>query len=281
MNILERILVPLDGSEMSTRILEPVGWFAERAGSTVRAIHVIDGREVDQALLRGEDPRAAASAELARVLEPLRARGIAIAYDSYAGDPAARILDDAITHEASVIAMVTHGRSGTGRWLGGSVAEHVLRRSPVPVLLANPRALAATRREVRRILLPLDGSRLAARAIAPAIDFARLHDAEIVAVHVLDGGVDAQAALQQTGDALDLLAPHAQGAPGARVRTLLKRGPAAAGILEAADEERPDLIVMSTHGRTGAARWAFGSTAEEVARHAQQPLLVVRAIEGA
>jgi len=64
--------------------------------------------------------------------------------------------------------------------------------------------------------------------------------------------------------------------PAARVQTIPTVGQPAAAILEVAEREKVDLVALTTHGRTGAARWAFGSIAEQVIRHAPCPLLVQR-----
>jgi len=274
--MLERILVPLDGSQLSSRILKPVLRLAERTKAEVRAIRVLDGYEADQAMLRGEDPYGIAAAELARDLEPLEGSGIKIGYDSYVGDPASRILDDAETYRASLIAMATHGRSGVDRWIRGSVAERVLRRSPVPVFLANPRAIDGGL-AVRKILVPLDGSETAARALPVAVAFARVFGAELVLLTVVEGDtIVPQVPKTTSGAAQKLLEGSAKKLEGLSVRTLVAGGSPALGILDAADQERADLIAMSTHGRSGISRWAFGSTAEDVVRHARSPLLVVR-----
>ncbi len=63
---------------------------------------------------------------------------------------------------------------------------------------------------------------------------------------------------------------------GAVVHTKVMMGNAAEGIISAADESKADLIAMSTHGRTGLSKWAFGSVAEKVLRGAHVPVLLVR-----
>jgi len=272
---LERILVPLDGSELSSRILRPVRALAARAKAEVRAIRVLDGFEADQAMLRGEDPYALAAAQLGRELAPLDEAGIATAFDSYLGDPAGRILDDAATYKASLIAMATHGRSGMERWFRGSVAERVLRRSTVPVFLANPHAIGESL-PVRRILVPLDGSALSAEALPLAADFARAFGAELILLHVIEPADDG-ASPKARAEALELLEQSARRLEGLPVRTHVATGSPALGILEASDAERVDLVAMTTHGRSGISRWAFGSTAEDVVRHARAPLLIVHA----
>jgi nucleotide-binding universal stress UspA family protein len=266
--MLERILVPLDGSELSRRILEPVSRLAKTTNAEVRAISVVEDYAADQAMLRGEDPLGLASAELGRALEPLTKLGLRTAYDSYIGDPATRILEDAEDYRPSLIAMATHGRSGADRWIRGSTAERVLRRSPFPVLLANPRAIDRAL-PIERILVPLDGSELSARVLPAAVDLARAYGADLILLHVIEGGAP-------TADASKVLEPFAARLQGVRYRTVVTRGSAAFEILEAAREQHADLVAMATHGRSGPSRWVFGSAAEHVLHQCNAPLLVVR-----
>ncbi|CAI83307.1 universal stress protein family [Dehalococcoides mccartyi CBDB1] len=63
------------------------------------------------------------------------------------------------------------------------------------------------------------------------------------------------------------------------VRVLLREGGAAEVILSVAEEEKVDVIAMSTHGRSGAARWLLGSVAERVVRHSHIPIMLIRSNE--
>jgi nucleotide-binding universal stress UspA family protein len=103
------------------------------------------------------------------------------------------ILQAAETWEADLVAMSTHGRSGVGRWLYGSVADYVLRHSAAPVLLVPAQcertwlgapggAIAAS---PRRVLLPLDGSRRAEAALGPASTLAATLGARLHLVRVV------------------------------------------------------------------------------------------------
>jgi nucleotide-binding universal stress UspA family protein len=62
---------------------------------------------------------------------------------------------------------------------------------------------------------------------------------------------------------------------GTEAETRLIKGDASGGILQAVRQHRPTLVVMTTHGRSGLGRWLFGSTTDEVLRHANVPVLVV------
>jgi nucleotide-binding universal stress UspA family protein len=130
-----------------------------------------------------------ALAELQRLADRLAATSIDVDIEistTLFGSPAEVIVKTARRHLAEIIVMSTHGRSGLGRWLYGSVAEEVLRLAPVPVLLVPATSERAwpTQRPPR-VLLALDGSPLAAEAIEPARTWAQALGAEVVLVRVL------------------------------------------------------------------------------------------------
>jgi nucleotide-binding universal stress UspA family protein len=139
----ERVLVPLDGSEIAEAILP----FAEKLAGPVDAEAMLV--RVVEPLSAGEAFAAAgvvapdtlflrqleAKEYLARVERRLASKGIRVRTDLRSGTPAAEIVAAATSWGADLIAMATHGRGGVGRLLFGSVAEAVLRAAPVPVLM--------------------------------------------------------------------------------------------------------------------------------------------------
>lgn len=144
---------------------------------------------------------------------------------------------------------------------------------------------------VRSIVLPTDFSECAAHAVAAAAGLARLTGARLVCLHVVEPVVpavgwtpvaeplplaDVGAHLEETAAReLPLFAREAAG-EGVEVEEVLARGEAASEIVRVARENDADLIVISSHGRTGLGRILFGSTAESVVRHAHCPVLVVK-----
>lgn len=145
-----------------------------------------------------------------------------------------------------------------------------------------------------RIIVPLDGSKLAERALTEAKQLAALTGAELWLIRVIDyssrdrfGDFGMLYEYETIAKALeeerviaeaylgDLAKPMT--AEGLAVSTEIIDGIAARAIVR---EAKPgDLIVMATHGRTGMKRWFIGSVAEEVLRHATVPILLVRAGE--
>jgi nucleotide-binding universal stress UspA family protein len=294
--VFQRILVPLDGSDLAGRILTQVARLLEH-GEEVTLLLVVQGdrlsereREEGSRLDDGLALRLrAARADLAAYLERLEAAGVSAKGDVLIGEPSEVIVSQAVVTEPSLVAMASHGRGGLGRWVRGSVAEQVLRRTPVPVLMVTPRAHG--RPELfRRILVPLDGSERSAAIIPFVSQLAKLHDSEVVLLRVglvdiaplAGGGVPAWAPQPPTldDDALrSSIAPYAAELEraGVSTRTLVRlSGSPAHEILETVSREEADLVAMATHGRTGLDRMVFGSVAEKVLRHCTTPLLVLR-----
>lgn len=142
-----------------------------------------------------------------------------------------------------------------------------------------------------KILVPLDGSVLSEGAIPPALEVARRFEATVVLFrtsvlpeHLMVSPVPVSPAtyaeieesiLETTREYLE--ATKARFADsGVPLETAQASGEAAREILELAQSQGFDLIVMSTHGRSGFQRWLFGSVAEKVMRHAPCPVLAIR-----
>jgi nucleotide-binding universal stress UspA family protein len=131
------ILIPLDGSKLAESILAEVEELAVLINAKLNLIcvskaHVLPGLDPTD-----EQVRVVKEAQeyLENVKEKLSAKKIDMDLHTPYGNPADKILEVCKRHDIDLIAMSTHGRSGIGRWLLGSVAEKVVRHSEVPVLL--------------------------------------------------------------------------------------------------------------------------------------------------
>jgi nucleotide-binding universal stress UspA family protein len=146
--------------------------------------------------------------------------------------------------------------------------------------------------EFKRVLVPLDGSSLSERALPMARALARKFESQIILLRVLDiptptaptshlevtmGWIREarQCALQEAQSYLETIQRELD-REGFKTRILLRDRSPAEDILDVACAENIDLIVMSSHGKSGLARWSFGSVAERVARHSLCPVLLVR-----
>lgn len=296
MAILDRVLVPLDGSERAEGVLDVLSRLLGDRGVTRLVLF--------QALAPAPGPRAqayvrllgaeagAAGAYLSQKARDLSFRYPGVRICVFRGEPSAAILQAAREEGASLIAMTTHGRSGLSRWALGSVAERVLRRADRPVLLSRA-ARAEPAPDRPRILAPSDGSPTSNASLPLVEEVARLLGAEVVVLHV-------KAAIAPPGSGGSTLAgpwvvPSAADEPTSADARLAEdiadrlreagvdaRGESTAGdpadvILDHARGLRADVVVMATHGRGGPGRWILGSVTERVLRSCDRPLLVVRA----
>jgi nucleotide-binding universal stress UspA family protein len=141
--VYKRALVPLDGSPVAEAIIPFILEIAGPLDMAVRLVRVVEPiaavvapRPTASAIV--DDPRARerdAEEYLAPLAAELRGRGVAAEWEVRHGTAATAILAAATSFGADLIAMSTHGRSGLGRLLFGSVAEQVLRQADVPVFL--------------------------------------------------------------------------------------------------------------------------------------------------
>ncbi len=140
----------------------------------------------------------------------------------------------------------------------------------------------------KKILAPLDGSELAERALehvrtvtkgrrAPKVILLQVIPFPAHPAHTLSDELIRSESEKAEANARDYLAKVADSlrADGIAVDTAIVRGGPAEEILDYAKENKVDLIVMSTHGRSGVSRWVFGSVAERVLRHSATPVLIV------
>jgi len=142
---------------------------------------------------------------------------------------------------------------------------------------------------IKRILCPLDLSDFSRRAFEHSLVLARWYGAKVVALHVFSGFMPPgdestypawlrrlpEARTEIDRELRDLLSSPL--ADGMNVPLVLREGDAAAQILGEAEAERADLVVLSTHGRSGFDRFTLGSVTEKVLRKAPCPVLVVPA----
>lgn len=286
----ERILLPLDGSPLSRRALPYALRLAAAAGAKLILMHGLETTMTPPAPPFDLE-RFAADLREGRILPLADVAGVKIETamtEVRAGHVAESICEAAAGRVADLIVMSTHGHSGLGRWLYGSVAEQVLAASPVPVLLVSAIADHAwTNTTPFRILIPLDGSRFGEEALEQLDGVAQPFGAELIlvgaagplewaysqATPAVRAGFDT--ALKETQTYLEGVAEglRARGYTVDVEAEIGRPGPIVEGVMQ---RRRIDLIVMATHGRTGIARLALGSVATELLQRATVPLLLWR-----
>ncbi len=290
------ILVPLDGSPLAECAVPYAETVARASGAQTVLLRAVVAHTV---LGAGPEDEATVVREAETYLSEVAARlsdrsGVWTA--TFYGEPAEAIIEEIRLREADLVVMATHGRSGLGRLMYGSVAEAVLGRGPVPVLLVRawqeelPMALIA---EHPRLLVPLDGSAFAEEALPVAQELADALGGELLLMRAVvppeharttePGGI--VASLDQELAALEAEARGylrgvsdrlVEGQATTQPQIDARVGKPAEAIAEASREHEVALVVVATHGRTGLARWRLGSVADEVLRHGSVPLLLVR-----
>lgn len=292
----DTILVPTDGSQGSIRAAEYAVTLAEAFGASVHLLAVVGVPDVPHRSPDGPPDdelhdRLEADARTAIDTVADAVGGAAVTRTAVVeGDPSESILDYAAEHDADVVAMGTHGRTGVDRYVAGSVTERVVRRAPVPVLTVRATERRRATDGFGSVLVPTDGSEYAAVAVEHAVAIARRFDARVHAVSVVDlGDVGRRPNYTPPADLVDRLDADARAATeriatraraaGCEAVTAVSEGAPASALLDYADETDVDCIAMGTAGRTGSARYLLGSTTERIVRHADVPVLAVDAGE--
>jgi nucleotide-binding universal stress UspA family protein len=287
------ILVPLDGSPLAEAALPHAAALAKAIGSDITLVIVWE--EVEESLLRGQPDLAAQIAlsgqEACRryveeQAQKLRAEQIDVSSRVLTGRATDAILETASEVNARFIALSSHGRGGIQRWWAGSVATAVMRHATVPVLVVGPEALQRpSKGQIRHVLVPLDGSELAERALSLAAELVSKTNGRLLLAQVLRwstqaflfGVPDVDAArvdeelTKAAGEYLEKT--NAELSVPCEGRVL--HGIPADELLKVVRDEDIDLVVMGTHGRGALMRMALGSVAERMV-HAKAPVLLVR-----
>lgn len=301
------ILVPLDGSELAEKALAPAGQIAAAvshgAAGASDPVKLVLLRVVSPAALLAADPllydeMVRMSADEAQAYLNVAASTLAdnpatIETVTQVGSPAEAIVQYAEEHGVDLIVMSSHGRTGSSRWVYGSVAEKVMHHAPCATAIIRAHVEVAMFQN-RKLLVPLDGSDLAERALEPALALAAAVQSDVLLLRVVVGREPLPESMTPAGDQAKAALEAATSREVAEAEAYLQRiytsrnnqhlffdvqstdGDIADAIVSYADSHGVDLIVMSSHGRSGLGRWFHGSVAEKVLRGADCATLIVR-----
>ncbi len=288
------ILVPLDGSPAAERALPLAAALARAAEGRLVLVRCawttgVPGWETEK---RQEAATQEADDYLRAVAGELRTQEVHVDARAIAAHPDQGILWTLADEHADLVVMTTHGRTGVGRFIYGSVAEAVLTQSHVPVLLVRASSLVEPTLDAGRdgLLVPLDGSAVAEAVLPYAVEMARTLDATLILVRcvplpslltperLVEPELSNEIFKMELQEAEDYLARLARKLrqDGRRVLTYVETGSPATTILRKSDELNTVFILMATHGRSGMDRLFFGSVAMEVLRRGDHPVLLVR-----
>jgi nucleotide-binding universal stress UspA family protein len=295
-----KVLLPLDGSRTAEHSLVYLDAIKRLGDCTVDLLCVADESEdfqhqhSNEALEREANLLSTYLRELAN--DVASHVGVEVIQRLVRGNPALCILEEVAAFAPDLLVISTHGRTGAQRWRLGSVADKVIRGATCTTLVIGPKAhdeevwLDVNAVEpFKSILVPLDGSQLAERAIAVASRYAEcfdstIHLVQVVRIPLQTAGLAGEDALfPELLDSLEAAATdyvHQQSkklAPAVNRSTHVLFGDAATQLEEYVEARGIDLLVMTSHGRGGFTRTALGSVCDRMLAEGGAPVLIVRA----
>src|SRR5579862_1624426 len=283
--MIERILVPLDGSMTDEAILPQVRRVLHQNRSEIILVRAVNEAPVVGTMEDGDAALEAAREYLYGQKEKLESAEVRVKAVVRHGAPIDVILKTVGEEKATMVAVATHGASGISRLLLGSVAEGILRRSPVPVLVVRPfwsyelwGSTGGERLPLRNLLVPVEGTDISTVSLPGAIELAKLFGMSILLLRVLEADKRPSVTAEEHAEAVKQLKALARTVEKAGVEalTLVDVGDPARQILDSIRTRGIDLIAMTTRGREGLSRLVVGSVTERVLRSASVPLLVTR-----
>jgi nucleotide-binding universal stress UspA family protein len=294
----KQLLIPLDGSKTAEHVLPYARFLAAKLKLPTELLSAVElpvsaaGERALYLDLIIERAVTVSHEYLNRIAKTFDGGGVTITVEK--GNPEELILTRAEADEKILIAMATHGRSGIARWLLGSVAEKVVREAKNPLLLVRAKEGAKTDGQAafNSIIVPLDGSKLAECVLPHVVELAKAVKLKIVLlqafslkqiIHTYKDYIpdfDALERSSKSGASRYLEEKEQQlKEAGLNVSSVAAEGEAAETIIELARGAPESLIAMCTHGHSGIRRWMLGSITEKVVRHADNPVLAIRAWE--
>ncbi|MBZ5556247.1 MAG: universal stress protein [Acidobacteriia bacterium] len=298
MATINTVLCPLDFSDASRHALDHAiaiaGWYRAKlvALHTYHPVFLpVPGLAMAGAVdnsIPDADTVEQMTDDMAALLRPAKALGLATETRVQMGTPAAEILAAAASLNADMIVMGTHGTTGFDHAVLGSVTEKVLRTARCQVLTVPPHARATSKLPYKRLLCPVDFADPSLAALESALSLGQESDAHVTILHVLEWPTDEplvnrpinvpEYGLYREQDANERLAKLVPdgAANWCSASTRLAHGKPYREILAIAAEESADLIVMGVHGRNAIDLMLFGSTTNQVVRRATCPVLTIR-----
>lgn len=305
---IDKILVPTDFSETASRAVNHAGLLAKAFGAKLTLLHVLDvahalqemmeepGEEIDmephpkqwyKRLRDYADQRIEETAKTDYVCKAPECRTEVLKGEN----AAAAIAGYAKENEIDLIVIGTHGRTGISKWFFGSTAERVMRIAPCPVLTIAPGAELHPGEEVfDHILFPFDLSDASKHALRYACAFAEKYKAKLELLHVVEYrnlpesySIRGKEIFEQVTDleqrVLDEMEREVnklyEGGRTLNAQFVVEEGKPFEQIVDFADKNKANLIVMGNTGINDTHGQRLGSTAENVVPRAECPVLVV------
>ena len=286
----QKILAPLDGSELAEKALPYAKTIAEVKDSEVVLFAV-------SVTARGTRRARLLETYMDVKAKNFKTKGMKVSTAVAYGDVAEEIIEYADKNKVDLIIISTHGYSGIKRWMLGSVTQKVLYGTPTPILLIKSKSPEIPNVKFKKILLPVDGSPFSEATFPYVEELAKNTKAEVILIEVSESPIVPSygdrpinptwnkyrdtlwVELQQhTSEYLEKIKDDLV-KRGIKVKSQAVKGNAgetANKIMQSANKENVDLVVIATHGRTGISRWVYGSVANSIVQESIQPVMLIR-----
>jgi len=279
----KKILVTTDGSESSKHVLRESFKLASDDKRWVTVVSVVPHYDGDLGATWlsnvHDEVRKPCMVALSEAEDMAKKEGISVKPVCEEGEIYERIVDLADAENADVIIMGRKGMAGLERALVGSTTARVIGHSQRDVLVVP----LGTSVGWKKVVFATDGSQYSEAATNKAIDFAKSYGSELNVISVVDV---TEEFIARAPGALDDLVKKAKGivedvknkaaSEGIKAEGVVKEGDAYKNIVDIAEKQKADAIIMGSHGRTGLRRLLMGSVTEKVIGHAPCPILVVK-----
>lgn len=295
--MFSRILVPLDGSQLSERALPHAVRMAQIFHARLLLLQVLEAEQNEGLIdpLSWQIRKAEADMYLRERAGALSGQDIDVEYQLLEGRTSEAIVQFAQDKAINLVVMSSHGRSGLSLWDISSVAAKVVEKIYLPLLLVRAYQSvqdAGDQVQYKKLLLPVDFSKRAECALQAAQAVANAHQSEIVLAHVLRKPEVPQATAE-TGELTRLAEEFlalSRSASSAYLEDLRARisTPCRTHILEGdsitralhglAEQEAADLLVICAHGQGGPTDWPYGTIARHYIDYGTRSVLVMQDI---
>ncbi len=276
----KKIVIALDGSSLAEQVIAMARSFARRYGARIELV-CVENEKIKENVHLTDQQRADIKTDLqdyARMVsELIEDDGLSVKTHYRKGEAAAEI--DAVAREtnADLIIMTTRGKFEIGQLITKSVTQKVVQKTSTPTLLIRPTDNWRSRRsEFKNILVALDGSEESERVLPYIRAFTNHFESKVQLVSVPEGS-ESEGYSETIKNYLDSIALTLQ-QEGIEVSTLVEGSGPARTILSMSENEKIDLIMMSSHGRGGVQRSekiVIGSVAEKVVEKTLCPVFLL------
>ncbi|MBW2553310.1 MAG: universal stress protein [Deltaproteobacteria bacterium] len=291
---MKKILVPLDGSEFSEKILDHIEVLAKKANAEIILLRVVPfswPSEFIHVREMGDKMDKEASDYLFSIESKLEEKGIKGEVCVNEGNVPEVICNVAREKGVNLIAMSTHGRGVVKKWALGSVADKVSKISHIPVLLYRSTGEDMPDSHYKNILIPLDGSHLSESILPRARHLVELFEAKVWFLHVINTSLAESFTVlkdcisEREEEIIEKIRSYFSTLEkriketGTSYELVIEKGNPAETIFDFASENEIDLIAMSTHGHGGISSCFLGNVANKVVQSSSKPVLLIRAVE--